>query len=627
MQRAYIENNDIKIFEEYLAKVKRLGFEEIDVADSLGRITYEAVFAVKCDPMFNASAMDGIVVVAEKTHGANDQTPLTLKKGRDFEYINTGYEIPSKYNSVIMIEYVQKIDEDTIQIVTPSHPWQHIRVKGESIAEGEMVLPSMHKIRPQDISALLASGNGKIKVYKRPKIGIIPTGNEMVSDVKDLVNGKLMESNSHMFAALSKELGAIPTRYKIVNDDKTELKALLKKAVKENDIVIINAGSSAGTKDYSREVIESLGEVFAHGFAIKPGKPTILATIDGKQVFGIPGYPVSANVAFNLFVKPVLLKLGANKDTYKPQFVKARLTKNIVSSFKNIDYVRVSLGFVNDTLVATPISGGASRIMSLVECDGLITVPRTLEGFLANDMVDVELFKSLEEIKSRVVVIGSHDLIVNILGDNMPLVSSHVGSLGGIMTLLKNECHLAPIHLLDEETGVYNIPFIKKYFKGQKMALIKGVGRTQGLMLKKGNPKNIKSVKDLARDDVTFANRQRGAGTRLLFDYQLKNNNIKTDEIKGYEKEFTTHLAVGVAVENDIADVGMGVRSVAMNMGLDFIKIANEEYSFLTYADNLNDERIKKFIDTLKDEKVKEKILSLGDYTIDGIGDVEIIDC
>lgn len=625
MQRAYIKNHDIEIFKDYLEKFKALDFEEINVADSLGRVTYNAVFALKCDPMFNASAMDGIVLVAEKTNSANDRTPLVLKLGKDFEYINTGYEIPSKYNSVIMIEYVQKIDEETIQIVTPSHPWQHIRVKGESIAQGEMVLPSLHKIRAQDISALFASGNGKIKVFKKPRIGIIPTGNEMVSDVEDLVDGKLMESNSHMFAALAFELGAIPTRYPIAKDDKNELKNRLDKALKENDIVLINAGSSAGTKDYTREVIESFGEVFAHGFAIKPGKPTILASAGDKAVFGIPGYPVSANIAFNLFVKPMIQKMGALKDERKNEVVKATLTKNIVSSFKNIDYVRVSLGFVNNQLVATPISGGASRIMSLVDCDGIITVPRNSEGFMANDTVEVEIFKTLDEIKSKVVIIGSHDLIIDIIGDNMPIVSAHVGSLGGIMSLLKNECHIAPIHLLDEETGTYNIPFIKKYFQGKKMALIKGVGRTQGLILPKGNPKNIKSVVDLLKDDVLFANRQRGAGTRLLFDYELKKNNIPQEKVKGYEKEFTTHLAVGVAVENNIADVGMGIRSVAMNMGLDFIKVANEEYSFLVEATYLEDERIQNFIKTLKSQKVKDKILSLGDYTIDGIGEVEFI--
>lgn len=626
MQRAYIDNNDLVVFDTFLDNFEALGNERIMAEDSLDRVTYEAVFARKCDPMYNAAAMDGIVVVANDTIGASDQSPLTLTLNEDFEFINTGNAIPSKFDSVIMIEDVLIIDDKHIQIIRPSFPWQHIRVKGESIAQGEMVLPSKHTIRPQDISAILASGNSHVFVYKNPKLGIIPTGNEMVTKVEDLVDGKLMESNSHMFSALAHEIGAIAKRYPIVEDDKELLEKSILKAVSENDVVIVNAGSSAGTKDYTREVLEKLGSVFAHGFAIKPGKPTILAIVKGKAVIGVPGYPVSANLVFTLFVKRLLLKLASRKE--KDEIImQATLTKNIVSSFKNTDIVRVTLGYVYGTLVASPMSGGAAKIMNLVNSDGVIVVPRNSEGYAAGSLVDVKINKSWNEIVNRVVIIGSHDLVIDLIGDTLPIVSAHVGSMGGIMSLIKNECHIAPIHLLDEETGEYNIPYIKKYFPGKKMALITGVGRTQGLIIAKSNPKKIKGIADVERKDISYANRQRGAGTRLLFDYELKKLGIGSEKVHGYEKEFNTHLAVGVAVENGIADVGMGIKSVAMNMGLDFIPIANESYAFLTTADRLEDERIKNFIEVLKSDTLIERIKSLGDYTVENIGEVKIIDC
>lgn len=628
MRKTYIQNNDLSVYDDYLNYLGNLELdgEQIATEECLNRVTKHAIFAKCCDPMYNAAAMDGIAVVAEKTIDANDNNPLTLILDKDFIYINTGNPITGTYNAVIMIEEVLVLDDNTVQIISPAYPWQHVRVKGESIVEGEMILPSLSVMRPVDIAAVFASGNVKIKVVRKARLGIIPTGNEMVNDPNLLSSGHLMESNSKMFVNLALECNALPFTYPIVKDEEAELEKALIRASCENDIVIVNAGSSAGTKDFTVKVIEKLGEVFTHGFAIKPGKPTILGIINNKPVIGIPGYPVSAYVVFDYFLKPILYAMqGVHKPV--PNTIKATLTRNITSTFKNTEIIRMSVGKVNGKLVATPLSRGAAQIMSLVKADGLIKIDRLSEGLEEGAIVEVELTKPLETIEKNLVVIGSHDLIIDVIGDKMPISSAHTGSMGGIMALLKGECHIAPIHLLCEESGVYNIPYVKKYFKGKTMALIKVVGRSQGIMVTKGNPHSIKSIKDIAMYSYPFANRQRGSGTRVLFDYLLKQNKISTTSIVSYEKEYNTHLAVAVAVENNVGYAGLGIGSVAKLMNLDFIKVGQEEYDFLTTVENLEDERIKKLIALLKSDTLKQKFDSFGDYSTDRLGEIEIIKC
>ena len=364
---------------------------------------------------------------------------------------------------------------------------------------------------------------------------------------------------------------------------------------------------------------------YTHGLAIKPGKPTILGIIDGKPVIGVPGYPVSAYIVMEKVVKEVISKmLSINAQTR--DVVKAIMTKRVVSSLKNEEFIRVALGDVEGKLVATPMDRGAAAVMSMVKADGIVDVDRNSEGIEAGEEVDVELYRPLDEIKKKLVIIGSHDVVIDIIGDTLPVSSAHVGSMGGILAIKANSAHIAPIHLLDKDTGEYNVPFVKKYFE-EDMALIKGLGRTQGIVVPKGNPKGIKSVEDLKGGKYSFANRQNGAGTRLLFDYQLSKYGISPEEVVGYDKEYTTHLAVASAVLNGVADCGMAVLSAANIMGLDFIPVGEESYDFLVKADMLEDERIKKFIATIQSEDFKAKVEKIGGYTFKDIGKVTIIKC
>jgi putative molybdopterin biosynthesis protein len=629
----YLENTDLEIalkgyLERFKEELENKAVETISVIDSLGRVTTEPYFAKYSSPNFNASAMDGIAVKSEVTYDAREGKPLTLVKGRDYKVVDTGDPIDGDYNAVIMIEDLNDLSEDEVQIITPASPWQHIRPVGEDIVAGEMIVSANHKIRPIDLASLLNGGIMEIRVYSRTKVGIIPTGTEIVEPGTILKIGDIIESNSRMFEGLTLECGAIPLRYEVVKDDYEEIKKTVMDSVEKNDITIINAGSSAGTEDYTRSIVEELGEVCYHGLSIKPGKPAILGKINGKPVIGIPGYPVSAYMVFRSIAREIIMEF-MNLPREKPVIVDAYLSKRVVSSYKYKEFVRVKMGKLGGKIIATPLNRGAGVLMSLVRCDGILVIPKEKEGFEASELVQVELLRDFDKIENTVVSIGSHDLVMDIINNHIhmtdsvvDLSSAHTGSMGGIMALRKGECHLAPIHLLDEETGVYNVPVLQKYLSGTDVNLVKGFGRIQGFMVQKGNPKNIESIKDLTRDNVSFVNRQKGSGTRVLLDYRLKQEGIDRSEITGYDREMTTHMSVAAAVSSGTADVGLGVYSAAKTMNLDFISLAEEEYDFAILKEEMNNSKMKIFLKVLKSKDLKEELRELGGYTFENTGKV-----
>ncbi|MDF2840323.1 MAG: molybdopterin biosynthesis protein [Clostridia bacterium] len=586
--------------------------EEVNTISSLGRISAKAVFALVSSPNYNASAMDGIAVKAKDTFAASEANPVRLKKDLDFIFVDTGDPILDPFDAVIMIEDVVVIDDNLVEIIKAASPWQDIRPIGEDIVANEMIIPSNHHIRPVDIAAMLAGGVNVVKAYKKPKVGLIPTGTEIIEPGEPLKLGSIIESNSRMFEGMVIEYGGEANRYKPIPDDYQLLKDGLLKAVDQNDMVIINAGSSAGSEDYTVKLIAELGEVLVHGIATKPGKPAILGMIKNKPVVGIPGYPVSAYFVFENFVKP-MIKSFLKQPLSSKDIVEAVLSKRVVSSLKHREYVRIKLGMVEGKLIATPLNRGAGATMSLVRADGILVIPQNSEGVEGGENIQVELLKNIEEIKSTIVSIGSHDIAMDIMANmihqkdsNYSLSSAHVGSMGGIMALRRGETHIAPIHLLDE--GIYNLSYIKRYLPNMEMALIKGLKRIQGIMVKKGNPKNITSFEDLMREDVQFVNRQKGAGTRILLDYLLSQKSIDAESISGYDREMTTHMAVAAAVDSGSADAGLGVLSAAKALNLDFIPVGEEEYDFAVPVKFLKLPMLELFVKLLKSEEFAKEL-------------------
>ncbi|MCS5422292.1 MULTISPECIES: molybdopterin biosynthesis protein [Psychrilyobacter] len=595
--------------------------ETIPTEKSLGRVTSSPVFANVSSPNFNASAMDGILVRSKDTETASETNPVTLKKDKDFLYVNTGNPVNPEFDAVIMIEEVVEAENGDVRIIKSAYPYQHIRNVGEDIIKNDMILPSFHEIRPEDIGALFAGGIFEIEVVKKPKVAIIPTGSEIVEDYRNLKVGDIIDSNSRMFEAMITVSGGEPYRYSPVRDERELLKKNILDAVGKNDIVIINAGSSAGTHDYTKSLIEELGEVIIHGIAIKPGKPTILGFIEDKPVIGIPGYPVSAYFVYQEFVKSLLEKMLC-RDDEKADIVKASLSKRIYSSLKHKEFVRMTLGYVGGKLVATPLDRGAGVSMSLVKADGILVISRNNEGHDIGEEVEIKLLKPLSAIKKSIVVIGSNDPIMDRISDRIKLSLSHVGSFGGVLALKKKETTIAPIHILDSKSGTYNTGVLNKYFPSGDAALIKGIKREQGLMVPKGNPKNIRGIEDLIRADLTFMNRQRGAGTRILLDYNLEKLGIDNNDIQGYEREAVTHMAAAMSVKSSTCDLALGVKSAADILDLDFILVDYEDYDFAVLKDSLEDERVLKFIEYLKSEEFSKEIDNIPGYKLENPGEI-----
>ncbi|MCL2878975.1 MAG: molybdopterin biosynthesis protein [Treponema sp.] len=590
--------------------------EKIPVTDALDRVTAQAVCVGCCSPLFNAAAMDGIAVVAAVTSGASETNPVSLARDRDFIVVDTGDPVHQPYDAVIMAEDLQEIDDNTVIIREAAASWQHIRPVGEDIVTGEMILPGRHCIRPIDIGVLLSAGINEIEVLCKPTLAIIPTGDEIIEPGKEPKEGEIIESNSRMFEALSREGGGEAIRLPIIPDNIPLLENALKASLAQYDMVLINAGSSAGTEDYTAQVIASLGEIIVHGVAMKPGKPVILAIAQGKPVIGLPGYPVSAFLAYRIFAAPVLAMLAGRKNPEYPA-VDAVIARRLVSSLKHREYVRVKLGKVDGKLVASPLARGAGAAMSLVRADGFCVIEQNREGIEAGQSARVELFRTLHDLENTLVSIGSHDLILDVIDDMMScrgysLAGTHVGSMAGLMALKRGECHIAPIHLLDENSGVYNIPWLQKFFPDTPVCLVRGVGRTQGLIVQKGNPLRLQSAAQLPL--CRFVNRQRGSGTRLFLDRQLKLAGIAPETIYGYDREAVTHMAVAAAVQAGDADAGMGISSAAAALDLDFIPLGNEEYDFALYPHTMELPQYKLFVEILHSDAFHRKLEELGGY-------------
>lgn len=629
MQNVYLSNYELnEALNIYLDKLGPLNTETeiINTWDANGRVTKTAVFALLSSPHYNSSAMDGIACKSEKTFDASDRNHVLLNEGTDYIVVDTGDPIPKEFDCVIMVEDLIKVDEIHVEIYQSAVPWQNIRPLGEDIVENQLIVPSKHKIRPVDIGALIAGGINTLEVYKKPSVGIIPTGTEIVEPGTDLKVGDIIDFNSRTFSAQVSDWGGIPRRYNIVKDDYELIKKAVLKANEENDVVLINAGSSAGREDFTSSVISEVGELVIHGVAIKPGKPVMMGVINGKPIIGIPGYPVSAYFVMEEIVKPIIYSFQG-LETEAEKIVEATLTRRCMSSLKYHEFVRVKLGYIGNKFVATPLTRGAGATMSLVNADGVLEIDQSIEGIESGNKVNVKLLSSENKIKNTLVCIGSHDPIIDIAADIMHsknkkyfLSSSNVGSTGGLMALKTGETHMAPTHLLDMETGEYNVSYLKKYVPNKKIALVKCVNRIQGFMVKKGNPKNITSFEDLVRDDVKFVNRQRGSGTRLLLDYNLNKLDIDPKKINGYYREEFTHLAVAAAVEAGDADAGLGVYSAASMLGLDFIPVCNEEYDLAIPEEYMDSDIINEFIGTIKSKEFKEKLDELGGYDYSSTG-------
>ncbi len=649
---------------------RMLGAETIPLDENaLGRITAEPIWALASSPHYHASAMDGFAVRAEETNGAQPSSPIQLLVLSNVEgsvisdqslisnlqsliskYVDTGDPLPDWANAVIQIENVESLDENgeitnairapkTIRIRAAVAPWSHVRPLGEDIVATQLVLPAGHTLRPADLGAIAASGHQEIKVSRKPKVAILPTGTELVPIGSKLKSGDILEYNSLVMAAQVKAMGAEPTRYPITKDDFDLICERVQEAAQTHDLVLLNAGSSAGAEDFSASVVEKLGTLLVHGVAVRPGHPVILGLINQSSIenrksqipiIGVPGYPVSAALTVDIFVEPVIAKWLGRKPLELP-IETATLTRKIVSPAGDDDYVRVVVGRVDEKLLAAPLSRGAGVITSLVQADGLALIPSGAQGLDAGDSVKVSMYRSKADIEKTIFSIGSHDLTLDLLSQFLSnhdrrLVSSNVGSQGGLIALRRGEAHLAGSHLLNPETGEYNILYIRQYMPNIPVKVIALVGRDQGLMVKKNNPKAIKDLRDLTRPDVQFVNRQRGAGTRVLLDYQLAQMNQPADSIRGYDREEYTHLGVAAAISSGRADCGLGIAAAAQALDLDFVPLFQERYDLVFPKQHAQIELLAPLFDVISTREFRDSVSKLTGYDVSVMGTIILED-
>ena len=614
------------------AHLPPLPAENITVPDAVGRVLAEPVYARLSSPNFHLAAMDGLAVKAQITFGASAAAPRQLNVGRDAFYVNTGHVLPPDTDAVIMVENVNELDEEHVEIEAPSFPWQNVRRVGEDIVATELLFPQNHVVTPYCVGALLAGGVFSVAVKSKPRVLIIPTGSELVDwrNLKphDFKPGQVLETNSFVLGKLVEKCGGTFSRHEMVVDDTTKIKQAVAVALHEDyQLILVLGGSSAGSEDFAKTAIVELGEILVHGVTIMPGKPVVIGSVQNRPVFGIPGYPVSAIIAFEQFVQPLLCALLGQPDPQK-ETVEVQPTKKIASKLGVEEFLRVKLGEVAGRIVATPLPRGAGTITSITEADGIIRIPNHVEGINETERVPAELLRPLSAIRRTVVIVGSHDNSLDVLTDQLKathseltLSSSHVGSMGGLMAIKRGVCHLAGTHLLDTEDGSYNISYLEKYLPDTPVKLIHLVQRDQGLIVRPGNPKEIHGIEDLARKDVRFINRQKGSGTRILLDYKLGQLGIKADDINGYQNEEFTHMAVAVSVLSGSEDAGLGIYAAARALDLSFIPVVTEQYDLVIPLKYFETKPVQILLEIINSAAFKQRVEALGGYSTERTGE------
>jgi putative molybdopterin biosynthesis protein len=625
----------------------RLGQETLPLDENaLGRVLAQSVWANISSPHYHAAAMDGFAVASGAIAGAQPNAPVVLECGRQTEYVDTGDPLPEWADAVVPIESVEALASldpgragelapdprrpAAIRLRAALPPWSHVRPLGEDIVATQLVLPAGHTLRPVDLGAIAASGHAQVTVARRPRLAVLPSGDELAPIGQPVRAGEIIEYNSLVLAAQVKAWGGLATRFPITPDNFEALCARVLEAARDHDLILLNAGSSAGSQDYTARVVAALGELLVHGVAVRPGHPVVLGLVQRQPppamaaqpasipIIGVPGYPVSAALTGELFVAP-LLDRWLGRPARPPQEVVATLTRKLTSPPGDDDFVRVALGRVGERLLAAPLARGAGVITSLVRADGLAHLPPGVQGLLAGAELRVRLYRTPAEIEQAIFVIGSHDLSLDLLAQFLAergrrLASANVGSLGGLLALRRREAHLAGSHLLDPASGEFNLPFLRQYLPGLPLRLVGLVERQQGLMVPRGNPQGLASLADLARPELTFVNRQRGAGTRLLLDYQLDLLGIAAESVRGYNQEEYTHLAVAAAVASGRASCGLGIAAAAQALELDFIPLFSERYDLVIPLEHYHSRLLEPLLETLADQRFRQAVAALPGY-------------
>ena len=612
--------------------------ERLRIQNASGRVLADDVFSEIDVPGFDRAAMDGYAVIAESTFDVDDRNPAKLKvlgeveagnaapysltKGEAFE-IATGAPMPNGADAVVMVEYTRRVG-DSVEAYRSVTPGENVTGTGSDIMTGELILRKYQLITPREVGLLAAAGVAEVSVYAKPRVAIFSSGNELIEPGDPFTFGEVYDTNGPAVMASVAECGGEPKFLGILPDDYSKVRERVKVALEDSDIVISSGRTSSGPGDLFYRVVDDLGEpgVLVHGLTLKPGKPALIGLVDGKPIFGLPGYPTSALMIFHVLVAPIIRRL-TNMAESRPDTVEATVPLKFFKARGRRELLPVQLLTAPDGgFIAYPMQSGSGAISSFSMADGFVDLPETQEYVEEGEKLKVQLFGRGISPPSLVTV-GSHcvglDIAFSLLRENDSSFlgrAINVGSVGGFRAVGRGETDFAGVHLQDEETGEYNLPFIQRFHLERSAYLVRGYDREQGLIIKRGNPKKIHGIEDLIRNEVSFINRNKGSGTRLLIDMHLtklassRGNDLAplTRQIRGYSYEAKTHSAIAAAVRNDRADVGFGIRTVAEVPGLEFIKLDDEKYDFLIPTDRMNKKSVVAFLSLLKSKEFSDAL-------------------
>lgn len=596
-----------------------LGTERVQLREAFGRVLAEDIAAVVDSPPFDRSEVDGYAVRAESTYGAEEDKPVALKivgeavvgrlPGSEVQLgeaieIATGAPIPRGANAVVMVEYTKQRG-GSVEVFRSAVPGENVSQTGSDVMFGDVTLRRGTPISPREVAALGAIGYPEVVVYKRPRVAVFSTGDELVPASRKIEPGKIFDVNGPTITSMVNEVGAIAEYLGILPDNYESLKRRIEDAVSRYDMVLTSGSTSAGIGDMIYRVFDALGEpgLIVHGLRIRPGKPTVAAVANGRLVVGLPGFPVSAMMAFSALVKPIITHMLGLRHADAQTLIPARLAFRVQTGRGSKHFVPISLIESEDGYAAYPLFGGSGAVSTLALADGYLEVPEKTEFLDEGEEVQVKLFSRNMKI-AELNIIGSNcpgiELLIDLSGrPNVKLVN--VGSTGGWLAVKKGEADVAGTHLLDEATMTYNVRFMEKYALGGKAALVRGYGRRQGFLLLKGNPKHIESFKDLLRKDVMFINRNVGSGTRVFIDYHLRKfTGNPAENVGGYTYEAKTHSAVAAAVAHGRADVGVAIEAMSDAYSLDFVPLGEEIFDFLIPKQKMRKPSVSEFLRVLK---------------------------
>ena len=604
--------------------------ETVALVAALGRVLARDITAPIDVPPFDRANVDGFALHSADTVGATDGAPHRLHlKGEvivcghepalevtagSATAIATGGMLPRGADAVVMIEHTELVDEGeapTIEVRRAVAPGQFISYAGSDIARGEIVLRRNTRLSSREIGMLAACGLAEVEVVRRPRVAVLSTGDELAAPGDALGPARVYDSNGAIIAAAVAEAGGEAVPFGAFPDDEAALEGAVRSALAACDLVVLSGGTSKGAGDLSHRIISKLGNVLVHGVALKPGKPLCLAVVDGKPVVVLPGFPTSAIFTFHAFVAPVI-RARAGLTPEAAHNIEAALPVRIASELGRKEFVLVALTAGEGGPVAFPTAKGSGAVTSFSQADGFLEIDALAGALDAGSRARVTLIGERAAMPD-LVVMGSHcvalDVVLGALAERGFVARTiAIGSMGGVASAERGECDLAPVHLVDTSSGIYNAHLLRP-----GLALVKGWQRMQGFVHRRDDARFAgRSAADaikaaLADSHCLMVNRNAGAGTRVLIDRLLGGARPV-----GYSNQPRSHNAVAAAVAQRRADWGIAIESVARLYGLAFLPLVPEDYDFLLVESRRERSAVVAFLDALRDEPVREKIRALG---------------